>query len=102
EMRLEIGLAVPVEAQPVHAVENRVDRLPGGADLVGILDAQQELAAVVAGEQPVEQSGTSAADMEEAGGRGREAGDDLTGFSGCAHARILQGWDHAGPGCQRP
>jgi hypothetical protein len=31
---------------------------------------------VVAGEQPVEQGGARAADMEEAGRRGREAGDD--------------------------
>ena len=48
----------------------------GRARAVGVLDAQQELAAVVAGEQPVEQRGARAADMQEAGRRGGEAGDD--------------------------
>ena len=57
-------------------VEDRVDRRLGRARLVGVLDPQQELAAMVAGEQPVEQGGAGAADMEEAGRRGREAGDD--------------------------
>jgi hypothetical protein len=55
ELRLVIFVAVPIEAEPAHPVEDRVDRVLGRARLVGILDAQQELAAVVAGEQPVEQ-----------------------------------------------
>ena len=41
---------------------------------IGVLDAQQELAAVVAGEQVVEQSGTGAADVQQAGRTGGEAG----------------------------
>ena len=73
---LEHGVAVPVEPEPAHAVEDRVDRRLGRAGAIGILDAQQELAAVMAREQPVEQRGARAADMEEAGRRGREAGDD--------------------------
>ena len=56
ELRLVIFVAVPIEAEPAHPVEDRVDRLLGRARLVGVLDPQQELAAVVAGEQPVEQA----------------------------------------------
>ena len=77
ELRLVIFVAVPVEAEPAHPVEDRVDRRLGRARLVGILDPQQEAAAMVAGVEPVEQGGAGAADMEEAGRRGREAGDDL-------------------------
>ena len=57
-------------------VEDRVDRRLGRARLVGILDPQQEFAAMMAGEQPVEQRGARAADMEEAGRRGRETRHD--------------------------
>ena len=76
ELRLVIFVPVPIEAEPAHPVEDRVDRLLGRARLVGVLDPQQELAAVVAGEQPVEQRRARAADVQEAGRRGREAGDD--------------------------
>src|SRR3546814_19903482 len=69
-------VAIPVEPEPAHPVEDRVDRGLGGAGAVGILDAQQELAAVVAREQPVEQRGARAADMEETRRRRREARDD--------------------------
>ena len=48
----------------------------GRAGLVGILDAQQELAAVVAGEQPVEQRRARPADMQESGRGGGKTGDD--------------------------
>ena len=67
ELRLVIFVAVPIEAEPAHPVEDRVDRLLGRAGLVGVLDAQQEFAAVVAGEQPVEQRRARAADVQEAG-----------------------------------
>ena len=70
-------LAVPVEAEPRQPVEDRVDRGLGRALAVGVLDAQQELAAGVAGVEPVEQRGARAADVQEAGRRGGEAGDDL-------------------------
>ena len=46
----------------------------GAALAVGVLDAQQELAAVVAGEQVVEQRGAGAADVQQAGRAGGEAG----------------------------
>ena len=85
EMRLEIGLAVPVEAKPFHSVEDRVDRRLGGSGLVGILDAKQKPSAVPARVEPVEQGGPRAADMKKTGGRRREARND----GACAHANIL-------------
>ena len=87
ELRLVIFVPVPIEAEPAHAVEDRLDRRLGGAGAVGVLDAEQELATVMAGEEPVEQGGARAADMEEAGRRRREAGDDPASFRrGCAQA----------------
>ena len=56
----------------------------GGALAVGILDAQQELAAGVACVEPVEQRRARPADVQVAGGRGSEAGDD-----GFAHVPAL-------------
>src|SRR3546814_2342859 len=70
------GVAVPMEVEPAHAVENRVDRRLGRTGAIGILDTEQEPAAMVAREQPVEQRGTRATDMEEAGRRGGEARHD--------------------------
>src|SRR5579862_2671753 len=81
--RLVDDLAVPFEAEPGEPVDDRGDRLGGRAHPVGILDAQQELAVatravklVVAREEPVEEGGAGAADMEEAGRRGGETDDD--------------------------
>ena len=72
-------LAVPVEAEPGQPVEDRRDRGLGRALAVGILDAQQHLAAASARIEPIEQRRACAADVQEAGRGGREAGDD--GFS---------------------
>src|SRR5690606_23666675 len=76
-MPLEVGaleddVLVPVEPEPLHAFEDRARRLVGGARLVRVLDAQQELAAELAGEEPVEERGAGAADVEVAGGAGGE------------------------------
>jgi hypothetical protein len=71
---------VPVEAQPGQAVEDDLGVFIGGTRLVGILDAEQELAAFFAGEQPVEQRGASAADVEVAGRRGSEADADRSSY----------------------
>jgi hypothetical protein len=53
-LALEDGTLVPVELQPAQRVEDLLDVLGGGALAVGVLDAQQESAARVAREQPVE------------------------------------------------
>ena len=68
-------IAVPVQAHPGHAVQDRLHRLGGGTFAVGILDPQKEGAAGVAGIEPVEQRGARAADMQHACGRGGKAQD---------------------------
>ena len=78
ELRLVILVTVPVEVQPAHAFEDGRNCRLGGARLVGILDPKQELAAVVAGEEPVEQGGAGAPDVQEAGGRWRDPCDHGT------------------------
>ena len=79
-LELADRLAVPIEPEPFEPVENRLDRRLRRPFAVGVLDAQQELAAEALGVEPVEQRRARAADMQEAGRRGREAGDDLRHF----------------------
>ena len=54
---------------------------------------------MVAGKEPVEQAGARAADMEEAGRRGREAGDDI-GLRSRGHFSKDEG--HGGPVTRAP
>src|SRR5205807_10074986 len=74
-------LSVPCETEPSQAVENGVDRRLGRALAIGVFDPQQHAAAVRARKQPVEQRGARAADVEKAGGRRREAGNDSLGYA---------------------
>ena len=75
-LHLVIRTLVPVEAEPGHAVKNGLHGSLGGAFLVGVLDAQNEFAAHLAGVSPGKQRGARAADMQIAGGRGGETGAD--------------------------
>jgi len=54
---LKQRLLVPVEAEPLQAVEDRLYRLLGGSLPVRVLDPQEKLAARVAGIEPVKQGG---------------------------------------------
>ena len=72
-VRLEHGLGVPVDPQPDEALENRPRVLLRRAGLIGVLYPQQELAAGLAGEKPVEDGGAGTADMQVAGRGGSEA-----------------------------
>ena len=67
---------IPVEAEPVHAVEDRLAGCLGVAGGIGVLDAEDERAFVLTGEEPVEKGGAGAADVEVAGGGGGETGAD--------------------------
>ena len=58
---------VAVEAEPVQAVQDRRREGGGGAGAVGVLHPQQELAAMVAREQIVEQRRPGPPDMEQPG-----------------------------------
>ena len=73
------GVAVPPDAEPGEPVEDRGDRGLGRALAVGILDAEQHLAAAPTRIEPVEQRGARAADVQKAGRRGRKARDDGSG-----------------------
>ena len=84
EIRAEVALAraggvagerafVPIEAEPAQAVEDDVHGLLRIARGVGVLDAEDERAAGVAGVKPVEQRGARAADVQVAGRRRGEA-----------------------------
>ena len=58
------------DTQPI---EDAADHVPRGPFGVGVLDAEDEGAAVAPREEPVEERGARAADVEVAGGRGCEA-----------------------------
>ena len=73
-------LFVPVEAQPAQALEDGLDAGVGVALDVGVVQAQDHRAAVVASIEPVEDEGAGAADVQEAGGRRGET--DAGSFSG--------------------
>src|SRR5690606_2762473 len=68
------GAFVVVQAQPVHRLEDGVDRGLGAALAVGVLDAQDELPAAAARLQPAVQRGAGTTDVQVAGGAGGEAG----------------------------
>src|SRR5690606_39840540 len=72
-----LGPLVPVEAQPAQAVENGCEGLLGGALGVGVLNAEDEGAAVVAGKEPVEERRASPTHVQVAGGTGRKTGPNL-------------------------
>ena len=59
---------VPIQPEPFQTVVNDLHGIDGVAGLVGVLDAQDKLAAVVPREQPVEQRRPRPADVQKAGG----------------------------------
>src|SRR5947199_9532290 len=69
----DIGAFVPVEAEPAQIPQNARLRLDRRALDVGVLDAENERAAAAAREQPVEERGTHAADVQMTGGARSEA-----------------------------
>ena len=73
--RQPLGLAillVPTEIEPAQALEDGIERGLGIALDVGVVDAQDHGAAVVAGVEPVEDEGARAPDVQKAGGRRRK------------------------------
>ena len=59
-----LGTLVPVQAQPTHGAQDDLRILVGGAGGVGVVDAQDERAAVCTGESPVIDCGAGAADVQ--------------------------------------
>ena len=72
----DFGAFVPLDAEPTEAVEDWLQGLGTIAIGVGVVDAEDELAAEALDEQPVEKSGADASDVEVSGGTGSEASAD--------------------------
>ena len=70
------GLVIRGEAEPGEASEEDVDVLLGRTLAVGVLDADQELAAAPLRVKIVEKRRSCAAYVQRAGRRGGETGDD--------------------------
>ena len=66
-VELEGDVAVPVEPEPAQRVLDLLCRLLHLAVRIRVLDAESELPALVAREQPVEERGPDVPDVEEAG-----------------------------------
>jgi hypothetical protein len=75
-LALDDGLAVPVDAEPLQAFQDVGGVFGLAALLVGVLDPQQELPAVMPREEPVEDGGPRRADVKRAGGAGGETHTD--------------------------
>src|SRR5262249_582967 len=74
---------IPVEAEPSHPFENALDHFVRRALGVGVLDAQDEDAAVTPREEPVEERRSRAADVKITG-RGRSESN-----AGSGHGRQM-------------
>jgi hypothetical protein len=98
ELAAHVRTLVPVEAEPFQAVENDLVRLGRVAFFIRVLDAEDELAAVFAGVEPIEEGGAGPADMEKAGGRWCEAGANGHGKK----SGRLTGDIGTGPAGERP
>lgn len=59
-----LGALVPVKTQPTHGAQDDLRVLVSGTGGVGVVDAQDERAAVCAGKSPVIDSGAGAADVQ--------------------------------------
>ncbi len=67
------------QAMPSHVIPSRIARTASGVDrsLVGVLDPQDESAAVIAGVEAIEEGGPGAADVEIPRGAWCEARHDV-------------------------
>ncbi len=87
--RLEDDVAVPFEAKPAQAIDDRVHGLLGRARLVRILDAEEEPPAIGTGEKVVEERSPRAPDMEKSRGRWGESRYDVWHESSLERRRML-------------
>ncbi|KPZ15600.1 hypothetical protein ALO94_200951 [Pseudomonas syringae pv. spinaceae] len=96
----DVRAFAPFDAQPAQCVENLLFGLAGRAQLIGVFNAQNKLAAVLFGKAVVEQRDVGRADVRVAGGRWRDAGTN--GGHGKSRNRsikrgMLTGRGHAAP-----
>ena len=86
------GLAmflIGAEAEPVEIGANRLDMLFAASLAIGVVEAEDEPAAILPSPQPVVDRGPDIADMEPSGRRRGEAGDDAHGAGSRASGRAL-------------
>ena len=88
-LALDHGVAVPVQAQPLQALEDVGGVFRFAALFVGVFDAQQEGTAAVAGKQPVEHRRAGRADVQGASWTGGQAHADWTPWIGLSCHRWL-------------
>ena len=69
----DVRALVPLQAQPAQAVVDGLFRLGDEALLVGVLDADDELPSPLAGQGEVDHGHEGVADVQVAGGGGRQA-----------------------------
>ena len=81
----QIGTLVPGEAALAQGGVDDVGGPLHQPPLVGVLDAQDEFAAGMAGDEPGIQGGAQIAHMHVAGGGGGEPGTDLSGRDAALH-----------------
>jgi hypothetical protein len=85
-LRLKIGAAIatyfwaliPIDAKPFESIKNGLKCLGPVPFGIGIIDAQNELAAIPLREQPVEQRRANTANMQVTCGAGGKASTDRT------------------------
>ena len=88
---LDDGLFIPIEAKPAQALQDVLGEFGPGALPIGVFDAQQKLAALVAGKQPVEDCCSGRADVQGARGAWCQAhADGGRNRLRCAHQGTLQ------------
>jgi len=69
----DAGAFIPIEAHPAQGIHQSFDGTTDGPLLIGVLDAQNKLPAMLAGEHPVIKGSARPADMEIARGAGCKA-----------------------------
>ena len=76
-LRLEERSFVPVQSQPAHALENAFHHFGRRPLDVRVFNAKDELSVVMLCEEPIEEGGSGATDVEVAGWGGSEANSNL-------------------------
>jgi len=101
---LVVGTFVPVEIEPFHGIQNRLDGCFGGAFDIGVFDSEDEFPSAIAREKPVEQGGPRAAYVQVSGRTGRKTGNNrfhelicsLLLYQNCAVEKISATFDDYG------
>ena len=95
-LRLHADLAIPIETEPGQVLQDRRGEFGAATRGIDVLEAQQEPAAGFARAAPGEQRAERVAEMQVAGGAGREAGDDRHGMRHKVVAPAAKGERHGG------